>query len=65
MYGTHVRVTHNSSIANGDELAIQGLEKFKKWEENPSDDLPGTTGESYPGSYSYDSTRVIYLELYI
>jgi hypothetical protein len=32
----------------GDELAIQGLEKVKEWEDNLSDDLPGTTGDTYP-----------------
>jgi hypothetical protein len=43
-------------------LAIQGLEKVKEWEDNPSDDLlPGTTGDTYPGSYAYGSTRVLHL----
>jgi hypothetical protein len=32
----------------GDELAIQGLEKVKEWEDNPGDYLPGTTGDTYP-----------------
>jgi hypothetical protein len=45
----------------GDKLAIQGLEKIKKWEDNPGDDLPGTTGDTYPGSYAYGSTRVLHL----
>jgi hypothetical protein len=45
----------------GDELAIKGLEQIAEWESNPSDDLPGTTGDTYSGSYSYASTRVVYL----
>jgi hypothetical protein len=36
----------------GDELDIQGLEKVEEWEDSPSDDLPGTTGDTYSGSYS-------------
>jgi hypothetical protein len=36
---------------NGDELAIQGLAKVKEWEDNPRDGLPGTAGDTYPGSY--------------
>jgi hypothetical protein len=47
----------------GGELAIQGLEKVKEWEDNPGDDLPGTTGDTYPGSYNYGSTRALHLEL--
>jgi hypothetical protein len=43
------------------ELAIEGLDKVKEWEDNPSDDLPGTTGDTYPGSYAYGSTRVVHL----
>jgi hypothetical protein len=46
----------------GDELAIQGLENVtKEWEDNPGDDLPGITGDTYPGSYAYGSTRVLHL----
>jgi hypothetical protein len=45
----------------GDELAIQGLEKVKEWEDNPSENLAGTTGDTYPGSYAYGSTRVLHL----
>jgi hypothetical protein len=45
----------------GDELAIQGLEKVKEWEDNLGDDLPGTTGDTYPGSYAYGPTRVLHL----
>jgi hypothetical protein len=44
-----------------DELAIQGLEKVKEWEDNQGDDLPGTTGDTYPSSYAYGSTRVLHL----
>jgi hypothetical protein len=44
-----------------EELAIKGLNKVKEWEDNPSDDLPGTTGDIYPGSYAYGSTRVLHL----
>jgi hypothetical protein len=46
---------------NGDELAIQGVVKVKEWEESPSDDLSSTTGDTYPGNYSYGATRAIYL----
>jgi hypothetical protein len=42
-------------------LAIQGLDKIKEWEDNPSDDLPGTTGDTYPGIYAYGSMRVLNL----
>jgi hypothetical protein len=45
----------------GDELAIQGLAKIKEWEDNPSDDLPGTTGDTYPGSYDYGAPQVLHL----
>jgi hypothetical protein len=45
----------------GDELAIQGLKKIMEWEDNPGDDLPGTTDDTYPGSYAYGSTRVLHL----
>jgi hypothetical protein len=44
----------------GDELAIQGLGKIKKWEDNPVDDLPGTTGDTYPNSCDYSAPRVIH-----
>jgi hypothetical protein len=37
------------------------LEKVKEWEDNPGDDVPGTTGDTYPGSYAYGSTRVLHL----
>jgi hypothetical protein len=45
----------------GCELAIDGLDKIKMGENNPSDDLAGITGDTYPGSYSFGSTRVIHL----
>jgi hypothetical protein len=45
----------------GCELAIDGSDKIKIWENNPSDDLAGTIGDTYPGSYSFGSTRVIHL----
>jgi hypothetical protein len=41
----------------GDELAIQSLEKVKEWEDNSSDNLPGTTGDTNPNSYDYDAPR--------
>jgi hypothetical protein len=44
----------------GCELAFAGLDKIKNWESTPSDDLAGTTGDTYPGSYSFGSTRVIH-----
>jgi hypothetical protein len=44
-----------------DELAIQGLEKTKEWEDNPSDDLPGTTGNNNPNSYDNGAPRIIHL----
>jgi hypothetical protein len=47
--------------AKGDELASQGLDKIKEWENNPGDDLPGTTGDTNPNSYDYGAPRVIYL----
>jgi hypothetical protein len=43
----------------GCELAIDGLDKIKIWENNPSDDLSGTIGNTYPGSHSFGSSRVI------
>jgi hypothetical protein len=43
----------------GDELAIQGLGKMKEWEDKPGDDLPGTTGDTYPGINDYGAPRVI------
>jgi hypothetical protein len=46
----------------GDELAIKGLEQIAEWENNPCDDLPGTTGDTYPGRDSY-AVRVVYLQL--
>jgi hypothetical protein len=49
-------------VDKGCELAIIGLDKIKIWESNPSDDLAGTTGEIYPGSCSFGSTRVIHLK---
>jgi hypothetical protein len=45
----------------GDELAIQGLAKIKEWEDNPSEDLPGTTGDTYPDSYDYGAPQVLHL----
>jgi hypothetical protein len=45
----------------GCELAVDGLDKINVWENNPSDDLAGTTGDTYPGSCSFSSTRVIHL----
>jgi hypothetical protein len=45
----------------GCELAIAGLDKIKIWENSPSDDQAGTTGDTNPGSYSFGSTRVIHL----
>jgi hypothetical protein len=44
----------------GDELAIKGLEQIAEWENNPNDDPPGTTGETYPVRDSYAS-RVVHL----
>jgi hypothetical protein len=44
----------------GDELAIQGLGKIKEWEDNPGDDLPCTTGDTYLDSYDYSAPRVIH-----
>jgi hypothetical protein len=32
----------------GDALAIQGLRKIKEWEDNPGNDLPDSTGDTYP-----------------
>jgi hypothetical protein len=37
---------------NRDEVPIHGLAKVKEWEDNPSDDIPGTAGDTYPFSYS-------------
>jgi hypothetical protein len=42
-------------------LAIQGLAKIKEWEYNPSDDLPGTTGDTNLDSYDYGAPQVLYL----
>jgi hypothetical protein len=42
-------------------LAIEGLDKIKIWESTPNEDLAGTTGDTYPGSYTFGSTRVIHL----
>jgi Integrase core domain/Integrase zinc binding domain len=54
--------THLQELADkGCELAIKAQEKIKEWENNPSDDLPGTTGDTYPDSYHYGSTNVHYL----
>jgi hypothetical protein len=44
----------------GDELAIQGLVKIKEWEDNPGNDLAGTTGDTYPDSNDYGAPRVIH-----
>jgi hypothetical protein len=53
---------HLQELADkGCELAIEGLDKIKIWESTPSDDLAGTTGDTYPGSYSFGLTRVIHL----
>jgi hypothetical protein len=53
---------HLQELADkGCELAIDGLDKIKIRENNPSDDLARTIGNTYPGSYSYGSTRVIHL----
>jgi hypothetical protein len=43
----------------GDDLAIQGIGKIKEWEDNPGDDLLGTTGDTYPDSNDYSAPRVI------
>jgi hypothetical protein len=48
-------------VEKGDELAIQVLAKIKEWEDNPSDDLPGTMGDTYPGSYDYGASQVLHL----
>jgi hypothetical protein len=54
--------THLQELAEkGDELDIKGLEQIKEWEDNPGNDLPGTTGDSYADSYSYGPTRVIHI----
>jgi hypothetical protein len=45
----------------GDELSIQGLATLKEWEDNPSDDLPGPTGDTHPGSYDYGAPQVLHL----
>jgi hypothetical protein len=42
-------------------LAIQGLAKIKEWEDNPSGNLPGTSGDTYPDSYDYGAPRVIHI----
>jgi hypothetical protein len=53
---------HLQELADkGRELAIDGLDNIKIWENNPSDDIVGTTGDTYPGSYSFGSTRGIHL----
>jgi hypothetical protein len=53
---------HLQELADkGCELAIDGLDKIKIWENNPSDDLAGTTGDTNPGSYSFGSTCVIHI----
>jgi hypothetical protein len=44
----------------GCELAVEGLDRIKIWESTPSDDLAGTTGDTYSGSYSFGSTRDIH-----
>jgi hypothetical protein len=43
-------------------LAIQGLGKIKEWEDNTGDDLPGTTGDTYPDSNDYGAPRVIHIQ---
>jgi hypothetical protein len=45
----------------GDELAIRGLEKIKEWEDNPGNDLPGITVDTYPDSNDYGAPRVIHI----
>jgi hypothetical protein len=53
---------HLQELADkGCELAIEGLDKIKIWKSTPSDDLAGTTGDTYPSSYTFRSTRVIHL----
>jgi hypothetical protein len=47
----------------GCELDIEVLDKDNEWENYPSGNIAGTTGYTHPGSYSYGSTRVIYLSL--
>jgi hypothetical protein len=41
------------------EMAVEGLDKIKIWESTPSDNLAGTTGDNFSGSYHFGSTRVI------
>jgi hypothetical protein len=55
------RTTYCYWRTGGDELAIQGLEKIKEWEDNPGDDLPGTTGDTYPDSNDYGASRAIHI----
>jgi hypothetical protein len=55
---------HFQELADkGSELAIEGLDKIKIWESAPSDDLAGTTGDTYPGSYSRHSPLTSLLSL--
>jgi hypothetical protein len=52
---------HLQELADkGCELGVEGLDKIKIWESTPSDDLAGTTGDTYSCSYSFGSTRVIH-----
>jgi hypothetical protein len=52
---------HLQELADkGCELAVEGLDKIKIWESTPSDDLAGTTADTYYGSYSFGLTRVIH-----
>jgi hypothetical protein len=53
---------HLQELADkGCKLVINDLYKIEIWESNPSGDLSDTTGDTYPGSYSFGSTRVIHL----
>jgi hypothetical protein len=58
----HMLKNHLRELADkGCELAIESLDKIKIWESILSDDLAGTTGDTYPGRYSFGSARVIHL----
>jgi hypothetical protein len=56
-----LKINQHELAEKGDKFALKGVKQVKEWEENPSDDLPSTIGDTYPGSYSFASTRVIYL----